>query len=669
MNGLHNHYHNSVSGLVSDAKYKPNTAIRTEQLTQKYCIEKDIGRGKFAVVKKCVNKESGEEVAAKFIRKRRKGKTCRDEILREVVMLEMALEHPRLVDLKEVYESQSELILVTEYCSGGELFTECVIEESFKDKETEAVRLMRQILEGLVYLHERQIVHLDLKPQNILLTKPFPEGNIKICDLGFACLVNTGEDIRDIIGTPDYVAPEVLSYEPLGLYTDMWSLGVLTYVMLTAHSPFVGADNQETFLNISQVNLDFPECLFQDVSAAAQDFIGKLLIKDPEDRLTAHQCLDHPWISGVVNPEKLLEDINDENISDDNKTKNVTSVCVIDTGSGNHSNNDGGSNNMDMVEKAEGENDEMKVEYENDIIIKKKGEHIECFSEKEQFILQNKSDLSENVQNVYISTKTHSSTNIDFDVTPSKIPRCNDENMVEDFKEKFKKEGDHLVNDIFPAKILELEDIYQSTSLAKVAEINTDLNIPVPDPILFNNGQEEPKGKKRKLDSENHMEGESEIPGTKVMILPNGPAPCNKKLVTLAERIKPLIRELIDHANMLKMWIAFLIPKIEDGNNFGVSVQEDTMGEARQVESEAASYLDQVSRYFITRAKLVSKVAKYPHIEDYRQSVRELDEKEYVSLRLICCELRNHYASLHDMVMKNIDKIKKPRSANAESLY
>ncbi|XP_061193656.1 serine/threonine-protein kinase 17B-like [Saccostrea echinata] len=302
------HYHNSVSALGlanNETKYRPSTAIKTETLTDKYTIKGEIGRGKFAVVRKCINNETGEEVAAKFIRKRRKGKSCRDEILREVVMLELGLEHPRLVDLKEVFETQTELILITEYCAGGELFTECVIEESFS--EADVVRFLAQILEGLDYLHERNIVHLDLKPQNILFTKPFPHGDIKVCDLGFACLVNTGEDIRDIIGTPDYVAPEVLSYEPLGLYTDMWSLGVLTYVMLTAHSPFAGKDNQETFLNISQVNLDFPESLFKDTSPLAQDFITKLLVKDPEERLTAKQCLQHPWVAGRVDPEKILE--------------------------------------------------------------------------------------------------------------------------------------------------------------------------------------------------------------------------------------------------------------------------------------------------------------------------------------------------------------------------
>lgn len=113
-----------------------------------------------------------------------------------------------------------------------------------------------------------------------------------------------------------------------------------------------------------------------------------------------------------------------------------------------------------------------------------------------------------------------------------------------------------------------------------------------------------------------------------------------------------------------------MIPKIEDGNNFGVSIQEDTLAEVQSVESEAAAFFDQISRYFISRAKIISKVAKYPHIEDYRRAVQELDEKEYLSLWLIMSEIRNRYCALHDIVVKNLDKIKKPRSSNAtESLY
>lgn len=145
------------------------------------------------------------------------------------------------------------------------------------------------------------------------------------------------------------------------------------------------------------------------------------------------------------------------------------------------------------------------------------------------------------------------------------------------------------------------------------------------------------------------------------------------------------------------MWVSFMIPKIEDGNNFGVSIQEDTLAEIQSVESEAAAFFDQISRYYVSRAKLISKVvlssltvlfqldmlvqkkaysrfiifqvAKYPHIEDYRRSVQEMDEKEYLSLWLVLCEVRNRYSTLHDIVTKNIDKIKKPRSTNSVSLY
>ncbi|XP_052799636.1 probable serine/threonine-protein kinase fhkE [Mya arenaria] len=297
-NGLPNlHYHNAIKSTQSSAVYTPSTSIVTAPLTDKYTIGDNIGRGKFAVVKQCTNKGTGEVLAAKFIKKRRRGKSCREEILREVVMLEMALDHPRLVNLKEVYETPQELILITEYCAGGELFTECVLEEKFNEADVRL--LMSQILEGLVYLHEKNIVHLDLKPQNILLTHEYPSGSVKICDLGFACLVNTGEDIRDIIGTPDYVAPEVLNYDPLGLYTDMWSLGVLTYVMLTTCSPFAAEDKNQTFCNITTVNLDFPDDLFADISEAAVDFIKKLLLAEPSERMTAPQCMDHEWLYDI----------------------------------------------------------------------------------------------------------------------------------------------------------------------------------------------------------------------------------------------------------------------------------------------------------------------------------------------------------------------------------
>lgn len=247
---------------------------------------------------------------------------------------------------------------------------------------------------------------------------------------------------------------------------------------------------------------------------------------------------------------------------------------------------------------------------------------------------------------------------------------------VADFIENFKKQTEALVTEIFPQKVLDIEEIYQQMIAEKMSDVHGPINIPIPEPanaiVKKEEPSEEPSSKKRKLDANgsDSLDGTAAAPsGTPVLVFPNGKVPYNSYIHKWAECIKPLITDLMEHANMVKMWISFLIPKIEDGNNFGVSIQEDTMAEARQVETESATYLDQLSRYYISRAKIISRIAKYPHVEDYRQSIRELDEKQIVCLRLTLCEMRNHYASLHDIIHKNMEKIKKPRSGNAENLY
>ncbi|KAL8622361.1 hypothetical protein ACOMHN_041689 [Nucella lapillus] len=245
---------------------------------------------------------------------------------------------------------------------------------------------------------------------------------------------------------------------------------------------------------------------------------------------------------------------------------------------------------------------------------------------------------------------------------------------VADFIENFKKQTENLVTDIFPQKVLDIEEIYQKMIAEKTSDVHSTINIPVPEPanaVMKKDSSEEPSSKKRKMDANgsDSLDGAGLPSGTPVLVFPNGKVPYNSYIHKWAESIKPLITDLMEHANMVKMWISFLIPKIEDGNNFGVSIQEDTMAEARQVETESATYLDQLSRYYISRAKIISRIAKYPHVEDYRQSIRELDEKQIVCLRLTLCEMRNHYASLHDIIHKNMEKIKKPRSGNAENLY
>nr|BAE02277.1 unnamed protein product [Macaca fascicularis] len=250
------------------------------------------------------------------MRKRRKGQDCRMEIIHEIAVLELAQDNPWVINLHEVYETASEMILVLEYAAGGEIFDQCVAdkEEAFKEKDVQ--RLMRQILEGVHFLHTHDVVHLDLKPQNILLTSESPLGDIKIVDFGLSRILKNSEELREIMGTPEYVAPEILSYDPISMATDMWSIGVLTYVMLTGISPFLGNDKQETFLNISQTNLSYSEEEFDVLSESAHDFIRTLLVKKPEDRATAEECLKHPWLtqSSIQEPsfrmEKALEEAN-----------------------------------------------------------------------------------------------------------------------------------------------------------------------------------------------------------------------------------------------------------------------------------------------------------------------------------------------------------------------
>ncbi|KIH59179.1 proteasome activator pa28 beta subunit [Ancylostoma duodenale] len=168
----------------------------------------------------------------------------------------------------------------------------------------------------------------------------------------------------------------------------------------------------------------------------------------------------------------------------------------------------------------------------------------------------------------------------------------------------------------------------------------------------------------------------------------NGSVPCNAQLADLMDQVRPLLRDAVEHVNKVKMWITLLIPRIEDGNNFGVSIQEETLGEVRNVESEAASFLDQMSRYFTSRAKLLTKVAKYPHVDDYRRAILDMDEKQFINIRcfviipsifdvafefvlfrLVVLEMRNHFSTLYDIITKNIEKIKKPRNSNMEMLY
>eukprot|EP00126_Sphaerothecum_destruens_P006090 Sdes_comp19208_c0_seq2m10077 len=174
-----------------------------------------------------------------------------------------------------------------------------------------------------------------------------------------------------------------------------------------------------------------------------------------------------------------------------------------------------------------------------------------------------------------------------------------------------------------------------------------------------NNAQNEHTPRKRVRTSSKTEETSHEFPAKSLVHVQ-----VNTNLSSMLQILKVQILSLVEHCNAVKIWIQLNIPRIEDGNNFGVSIQEETVNELSRAEDNGFAILESITKYYVTRGKLVSKVLKYPHLDDYVRSVEELDEKELLNLKLCLIDLRNNYAILYDMITKNMEKIKKPRSTN-----
>merc|ERR1719464_1591943 len=201
---------------------------------------------------------------------------------------------------------------------GGELFDR-VIEDEFVLTEKACVCFMRQVLEGVSFIHSKHILHLDLKPENILC--PTKTGNrIKIIDFGLARIHEPHKKLQVLFGTPEFVAPEVVNFEPISFATDMWAVGVITYVLVSGLSPFMGDTDLETMANVTIAEYDYEDEAFSNISDQAKDFVDQLLIKKKEDRLTADACLKHSWIKSIPAAKNLKK--NKKNLKNVSKNNN-----------------------------------------------------------------------------------------------------------------------------------------------------------------------------------------------------------------------------------------------------------------------------------------------------------------------------------------------------------
>ncbi|TNN89356.1 Obscurin [Liparis tanakae] len=262
---------------------------KRRKLFSVYDVHEEIGRGTFGVVKRVVHRRTGEVFAAKFLPLR---SSTRTRSFQERDLLSR-LAHPRVACLLDFFCTRRTLVLITEICCSHGLLDHLLLKGSVPEREIQLY--IQQILEGVDHIHSMNMMHLDIKPDNILMVYP-PRDEIKICDFGFCQEIDPSRHQYSTFGTPEFVAPEIVHQEPVTVATDIWSVGVLAYTCLVCRCPFVGETDRATLLRVGEGTLNWDAPDVTNRSPEAQDFLHMLLQPDPEKRPTAFECLSHEWL-------------------------------------------------------------------------------------------------------------------------------------------------------------------------------------------------------------------------------------------------------------------------------------------------------------------------------------------------------------------------------------
>ncbi|XP_072272196.1 calcium/calmodulin-dependent protein kinase type IV [Pyxicephalus adspersus] len=332
----------STSSTSSRSSAAPDYWIdgsNKDTLAQYYELESELGRGATSVVYRCRQKGTQKPFAVKMLKK-----TVDKKIVRTEIGVLLRLSHPNIIKLKEIFETPTEISLVLELVTGGELFDR-IVEKGYYS-ERDAADAVKQILEAVAYLHENGIVHRDLKPENLLYATPAPDAPLKIADFGLSKIVDDQVTMKTVCGTPGYCAPEILRGCAYGPEVDMWSVGIITYILLCGFEPFYDErGDQYMFKRILNCDYDFVSPWWDDVSLNAKDLVRKLIVFDPKKRLTTHQALQHPWVTGKAtnfahmdNAQKKLQEFNARR-----KLKAAVKAVVASTrlgSAGSHSSHD-----------------------------------------------------------------------------------------------------------------------------------------------------------------------------------------------------------------------------------------------------------------------------------------------------------------------------------------
>ena len=274
---------------------KLNAAVQNKSLFDKYEVKQKIGKGKFGLVKFGINKETKQQVAIKIMAKKNMDKSDLELAKVEIDILKIG-QHPNIIKLYDIYENENYIYIIMEYCSGGDLLSYFEHYE-YELKETKVCEIIHKLSMAIYYLHSYGIVHRDLKPENILMTDLTPEADIRLLDFGLSKIVGNEEKCTEPYGTLSFVAPEVLQGKPYDKSVDLWSIGIITFLLLCGYLPFDDKHSErEIARQTIQDPVPFESKIWSKYSSEAKNFVEGLLQKKPEKRLSIKEVLEHPWI-------------------------------------------------------------------------------------------------------------------------------------------------------------------------------------------------------------------------------------------------------------------------------------------------------------------------------------------------------------------------------------
>ncbi|XP_011301774.1 calcium/calmodulin-dependent protein kinase type II alpha chain isoform X9 [Fopius arisanus] len=264
------------------------------RFSDNYDLKEELGKGAFSVVRRCVQKSTGLEFAAKVINTKKLSQRDFQKLEREARICRK-LQHPNIVRLHESIQEENCHYLVFDLVTGGELFEDIVAREFYS--EADASHCIQQILESVHHCHHNGIVHRDLKPENLLLASKAKGAAVKLADFGLAIeLQGDAQAWYGFAGTPGYLSPEVLKKEPYGKPVDIWACGVILYILLVGYPPFWDEDQHRLYGQIKAGAYDYPSPEWDTVTPEARNLINQMLTVNPSRRITASEALRHPWI-------------------------------------------------------------------------------------------------------------------------------------------------------------------------------------------------------------------------------------------------------------------------------------------------------------------------------------------------------------------------------------